>query len=64
MVPGGKIIFDDYKWKLCPGVELAIKEFRDHDIDNNFIYEELFDENEVVDQHQCILTKTMNMIGL
>jgi O-methyltransferase len=27
MSAGGKIIFDDYKWVACPGVEKAISEF-------------------------------------
>jgi O-methyltransferase len=27
MVSGGKIMFDDYGWKGCPGVEKAITEF-------------------------------------
>jgi hypothetical protein len=24
---GGVIVFDDYEWKHCPGVKLAIDEF-------------------------------------
>lgn len=28
MTPHGKIMFDDYGWKGCPGVEKAITEFR------------------------------------
>jgi O-methyltransferase len=55
MVPGGKIIFDDYKWRLCPGVEKAILEFKQQDTE--FIHEELFDESANIDQHQYILTK-------
>ena len=31
IVKGGKIIFDDYCWKDCPGVEKALHEFRDTD---------------------------------
>jgi hypothetical protein len=27
MSAGGKILFDDYKWVACPGVEKAISEF-------------------------------------
>ena len=27
LVPGGVMIFDDYQWKDCPGVEKAINEF-------------------------------------
>jgi len=27
MVPGGKIMFDDYEWHGCPGVKKAITEF-------------------------------------
>jgi O-methyltransferase len=26
MVPGGIIVFDDWKWERCPGVERAIRE--------------------------------------
>ncbi len=26
MVPGGYMVFDDYKWKMCPGIERAIKD--------------------------------------
>ena len=29
MVKGGKIIFDDYDWKGCPGIKIAIKEYAD-----------------------------------
>jgi O-methyltransferase len=27
MMIGGKILFDDYKWDLCPGIEKAVQEF-------------------------------------
>ena len=27
LVPGGRIVFDDYEWKNCPGVKRAITEF-------------------------------------
>lgn len=27
MSPGGVIVFDDYEWRNCPGVKLAIDEF-------------------------------------
>jgi len=27
MVPEGKVMFDDYGWKACPGVQKAISEF-------------------------------------
>ena len=27
LTPGGVIVFDDYKWKACPGVKMAIDEF-------------------------------------
>ena len=36
MVPGGKIMFDDYNWSACPGVEKALHEFKE--IDNEFIH--------------------------
>ena len=39
MVSGGVIIFDDYCWKHCPGVEKALHEFRS--IDNDFIHKPL-----------------------
>jgi hypothetical protein len=31
IVPNGKILFDDYCWKDCPGVTKALHEFRDND---------------------------------
>jgi len=31
MSPGGIILFDDYQWAACPGVEKALDEFRLHD---------------------------------
>ena len=39
VVKGGLIIFDDYCWKHCPGVEKALHEFRS--IDNDFIHKPL-----------------------
>lgn len=36
MVKGGKIMFDDYCWDWCPGVEKALHEFRE--TDNEFIH--------------------------
>jgi O-methyltransferase len=38
LVPGGKIVFDDYQWHKCPGVEKALMEFKERD--NNFIHKE------------------------
>lgn len=47
MLQGGKIIFDDYKWHLCPGIEKAVHEFIASNKDFHF--------SESV--HQAILTK-------
>ena len=38
MMIGGKILFDDYKWDLCPGIEKAIQEFLE--INKNYNVEE------------------------
>jgi hypothetical protein len=47
MVDNGKILFDDYKWENCRGVEKAIKEFMNNN--NSFTLKE-YDE-------QCVLVK-------
>lgn len=47
MVDNGKILFDDYKWKNCEGVEKAIREFIN---DNHSFTLKEYDE-------QCVLTK-------
>ena len=47
MVDNGKMLFDDYKWKNCEGVEKAIKEFVN---DNHSFTLKEYDE-------QCVLTK-------
>jgi glycosyltransferase involved in cell wall biosynthesis len=47
MVDNGKMLFDDYKWKNCEGVEKAIKEFMN---DNHYFTLKQYDE-------QCVLTK-------
>jgi O-methyltransferase len=47
MFLNGKIFFDDYKWRACPGVEKAVKEFLEHN--NNYLLREFED--------QCSLTK-------
>lgn len=47
MVDNGKMLFDDYKWKNCKGVEKAIKEFMNDN--HSFTFKE-YDE-------QCVLTK-------
>lgn len=36
IIPGGKIIFDDYCWGAYPGVEKALNEFKN--IDTGFIH--------------------------
>jgi len=60
MVKGGKILFDDYQWKHCPGVEKAVNEFLLANYDFSFrmidnSYKHPFDDTSI---HQCILTKT------
>ena len=47
MVDNGKILFDDYKWKNCKGVEKAIKEFMYKN--NSFTLKEY--------KEQCVLIK-------
>lgn len=46
IVKGGKIIFDDYCWHACPGVEKALHEFRE--FDNEFIHKPLPKRNQYV----------------
>jgi O-methyltransferase len=46
MVPGGKIMFDDYCWENCPGVEKALHEFRE--MDNQFIHKPMPKINQYV----------------
>jgi hypothetical protein len=59
MVQGGKILFDDYGWMNCPGVEKAVSEFmngrNDYDIrifDNS--YHHPLDSTSI---NQCVLIK-------
>jgi hypothetical protein len=47
MCENGKILFDDYKWRYCPGVEKAISEF----LLSNKNY------NSQVNGNQCVLTR-------
>jgi hypothetical protein len=59
IVKGGKILFDDYQWKNCPGVEKAISEFLTTNTDFSFKF---FDNSygHPLDStciNQCILTK-------
>ena len=49
MVDNGKMLFDDYKWKNCKGVEKAIKEFMN---DNHSFTLKEYDE-------QCVLVKKL-----
>jgi hypothetical protein len=59
MVQGGKILFDDYQWKNCPGVEKAVSEFMlttdafDIKVYDNS-YESPYDQTSI---NQCVLTK-------
>ena len=36
IVQGGKIVFDDYDWHMCPGVKKAVEEFKE--VNDNFLY--------------------------
>jgi hypothetical protein len=47
MCEKGKILFDDYKWKYCPGVEKAISEFLS--LNKNY--------SSLVNGNQCVLTR-------
>jgi hypothetical protein len=47
MVDNGKMLFDDYKWKNCKGIEKAIKEFMGNN--DSFTLKEY--------EQQCVLTK-------
>jgi O-methyltransferase len=53
IVNKGKILFDDYKDKNCPGVEKAVHEFLEKN--NDFMFESLV--NITLDIYQCVLTK-------
>jgi hypothetical protein len=59
MVKGGKIMFDDYQWKHCPGVEKAVSEFlaTNNEFDFKFYdnsYTHPLDNTYI---NQCVLTK-------
>jgi hypothetical protein len=63
MLPGGKIIFDDYCWVNCPGVEKALHEFREYDTD--FIHEPMKHYNQYIlikKQNNNSLNKYINKI--
>lgn len=45
MVPGGKIVFDDYQWHKCAGVEKALMEFKA--TDTEFIHKEFINTNAI-----------------
>jgi hypothetical protein len=45
MVPGGKIVFDDYQWHKCPGVDKALMEFKA--TDTEFIHKEFINTNAI-----------------
>jgi hypothetical protein len=47
MIIGGKILFDDYKWDSCPGIEKAINEF--------LLVNKNYDKKEF--ENQCVLTR-------
>jgi O-methyltransferase len=50
MVPGGKIVFDDYLWHRCPGVEKALMEFKQ--ADSTFEHKEIMNPG-IINQY-CI----------
>ena len=52
MVPGGKIVFDDYQWHKCAGVEKALLEFKEKDTE--FIHKEFINEGTI---NQYSITK-------
>lgn len=59
MVKGGKILFDDYQWVHCPGVQKAVGEFLLENDDFSFrrfnnAYFHPFDSTSI---NQCVLTK-------
>lgn len=59
IVQGGKIIFDDYDWYMCPGVKKAVEEFKLED--DNFTYKvydnSYRDERDSTSINQCVLTR-------
>lgn len=52
LVPGGKIVFDDYQWHKCPGVEKALMEFKEKD--DRFIHKEFINTGTI---NQYSITK-------
>jgi O-methyltransferase len=50
LVSGGKIVFDDYQWHKCPGVEKALLEFKNEN--TNFIHKEIINPG-IINQY-CI----------
>lgn len=52
LVPGGKIVFDDYQWYKCQGVEKALMEFKA--TDTNFIHKEFINTGTI---NQYSITK-------
>jgi hypothetical protein len=47
MVIGGIIVFDDYKWDMCPGVEKAVDEF----------FKDKAEKPIVIEKFQCMIIK-------
>ena len=54
MVPGGKILFDDYQWHKCAGVEKALMEFKA--TDTEFIHKEFINPGTI---NQYSITKKL-----
>ena len=50
LVQGGKIVFDDYQWHKCPGVEKALLEFKE--VNKDFIHKEIINPG-IINQY-CI----------
>jgi O-methyltransferase len=50
LVPGGVLVFDDYRWQNCPGVERAVRE---HVAANPHL------TIEETTKHQCVLRKPL-----
>ena len=52
LVSGGKIVFDDYQWHKCPGVEKALLEFKE--TNSEFIHQEIINTGTI---NQYCITK-------
>ena len=59
IVTGGKIIFDDYDWHMCPGVKKAVEEFKETDTAFTYrVYDNSYrHERDSTSINQCVLTR-------